>query len=292
MERGKMKVMINPAGTVYNPASVSAAIDILTESREFKHDDLIFMDGMWHSFFHYTDFSSDDQIRALEKINKRTSEASVFLKSTGFLFITLGTARVYRWKKSGLIVSNCHKIPAANFLSELLTVDVIVDMWAKQLDRLQALYPSLKVIFTVSPVRHLKDGAHGNQISKSVLFLAIEELLKHPSGPRYFPAYELLMDDLRDYRFYADDMIHPSDSAINYIWNAFTESYLDTDTLKIWNEALKITKARNHRFNTDSISIKKDFARNILTHISQIESKVSQIDFAEERSYFRSLLNS
>ena len=153
------------------------------------------------------------------------------------------------------------------------------------------MYPDLKVIFTVSPVRHLKDGAHGNQISKSVLLLAIEELLGHNSKPGYFPAYELVMDDLRDYRFYSEDMIHPSESAVNYIWDAFSASYIDPAAVKIWNEALKITKARTHRFNTDSISKKKDFARNMLNNISQIENKVSQIDFSEEKSYFLKLLN-
>ena len=152
----------------------------------------------------------------------RLKEASLFLKNAGFLFITFGTARIYRWKKTGLVVSNCHKIPSGQFTSELLSVKEIVELWTNQLDRLSELFPNLRVIFTISPVRHLKDGAHGNQVSKSVLFLAVEELLGHSSKPQYFPAYELLMDDLRDYRFYDDDMIHPSDSAINYIWEAFS----------------------------------------------------------------------
>ena len=289
MGTGKMKVMINPAGTVYNPVSVCNTLENISSGREFTRDDLHFNDGMWLSFFHYTDFSSEDPDIALLKINSRMKEASLFLKGTGFLFITLGTARVFRWKKNGLVVSNCHKIPSAEFSSELLSVQEIVDIWADQLDRLSTGYPGLKVIFTVSPVRHLKDGAHGNQVSKSVLFLAVEELLKHPSGPQYFPAYELVMDDLRDYRFYDDDMIHPSASAINYIWEAFSGSYLDNETMKIWNEAVKISKARTHRFNTDSINRKKDFAKTMLERISEIEKRVPSIDFSEEKNYFLSL---
>jgi hypothetical protein len=247
---------------------------------------------MWLSFFHYTDFSSEDPDKSLLRINSRLKEASLFLKNTGFLFITLGTARIYRWKKTGQVVSNCHKIPSTEFSHELLSVKEIVDLWTKQLDRLSALYPDLKVIFTISPVRHVKDGLHGNQVSKSVLFLAVEELLGHSSRPQYFPAYELLMDDLRDYRFYSDDMIHPSDSAISYLWEAFSTCYLDNVSVKMWNEAFKITKARNHRFNTDSISKKMDFAQKILNHISLIENKFSQIDFSEEKSYFLNLVNS
>jgi len=292
MERGKMSVMINPAGTVYNPVSVCNTLDSITAGEDFKKDQLYFHDGMWLSFYHYTDFSSEDPVKTLDKINSKIKEASSFLKNCGFLFITLGTARIYRWKKTGLVVSNCHKIPSEQFGSELLSVKEIVDLWTIQLDRLLLLYPNLRVIFTISPVRHLKDGAHGNQVSKSVLFLAVEELLSHPSGPQYFPAYELVMDDLRDYRFYDDDMIHPSDSAINYIWEAFSGSYLDVKAVKIWNEALKITKARNHRFNTDSGSKKKDFANKLLNHISEIERIVPSIDFSEERSYFLDLLNS
>ena len=292
MKKGKMTVMINPSGTVYNPVSVCNTLDLITAGEEFTKDRLHFHEGIWLSFFHYTDFSSQDADNSLLKINRRLREASLFIKSTSFLFITLGTARIYRWKKTGQVVSNCHKIPSGEFSRELLSVKEIVDLWTRQLDRLSTLYPDLKVIFTISPVRHLKDGAHGNQISKSVLFLALEELLSHSSKPQYFPAYELVMDDLRDYRFYDDDMIHPSDSAINYIWEAFSGCYLDDAAIKIWNEALKITKAMTHRFNTDSISKKKDFARTMLNHISQIEKETSQIDFSEEKSYFQSFLNS
>lgn len=292
MERGKMSVMINPAGTVYNPVSVCTTLDSITAGKEFGRDDLYFHDGLWFSFCHYTDFSSEDPDKTLFKINSKLQEASLFLKSTGFLFITFGTARIYRWKKTGLVVSNCHKIPGVQFSAELLSVKEIVDLWTKQLDRLSKLYPDLKVIFTISPVRHLKDGAHGNQISKSVLLLAVEELLSHSSKPQYFPAYELVMDDLRDYRFYDDDMLHPSYSAINYIWEAFAGSCLDASAFKIWNEALKITKARSHRFLTDSISKKKDFAQKVLSHITEIEKKAPGINFSEEKQYFLGLLNS
>lgn len=291
MEKGKMNVMINPAGTVYNPVSVCNTLDSIIAGKEFLKEDLFFHDGMWFSFYHYTDFSSEDPETTLYKINTRLKEASTFLKNSAFLFITLGTARIYRWKETGLVVSNCHKIPSVQFSSEMLSVKEIVDLWSNQLDRLSSLCPDLKVIFTISPVRHLKDGAHGNQVSKSVLFLAIEELLGHKSKPQYFPAYEIVMDDLRDYRFYNEDMVHPSDSAIRYIWEAFSASYLDAAAIKIWNEALKITKARTHRFNTDSISKKKEFAIKMLDNISQIEKKVSQIDFSEEKNYFLNLLN-
>ncbi len=291
MEMGHMPVIINPAGAVYNPVSVSNTLDTILSGRRFAKDDLSFYNGTWFSFCHYTDFSSDDPEKVVEKINRKTGEALAFLKNAGFLFITLGTARVYRLMKTGLIVSNCHKMPSDQFETELLSVTDVVNLWTQQLDRLHMLFPKLKVVFTISPVRHWKDGAHCNQVSKSVLFLAVEELLRHQVSPQYFPAYELVMDDLRDYRFYNEDMLHPSSMAINYIWETFSRSYMENKTMNIWNEVVKITKACQHRINTDSSSKIRDFAGRMLKQIADIESKVPSIDFTYEKTYFLNLAN-
>jgi hypothetical protein len=290
MEMGRIPVMVNPSGAVFNPVSVANTLDTITYGNEFIQEDLYCHNGTYISFFHYTDFSSEDPVKVLEKINKKSKEALEFLKSAHILFITFGTARVYRWKKTGLIVSNCHKIPSRDFNPELLTVDEIVNLWITQLDRLQFLFPQLKVVFTISPVRHWKDGAHGNQVSKSILFLAVEELLKHKSSPQYFPAYELVMDDLRDYRFYSGDMLHPSGEAINYIWDAFSGCYLENKTMTIFNEVVKVTKACNHRFNTDSTIQINNFAERMLRQISDIERKVPQIELSGEKKYFLNLI--
>ena len=291
MEMGHMPVMINPAGAVFNPMSVCNTLDSITNKKQFIIDDLHFYDGTWLSFYHYTDFSSDDPIKVLEKINRRHDDAYEHLKQTRFLFITFGTARVYKLKKSDLIVSNCHKIPAEQFESRLLTVEEIVSVWSAQLDKLKLLFPDMQVIFTISPVRHWKDGAHGNQVSKSVLFVALEELQKHKTAPKYFPAYELLIDDLRDYRFYSEDMLHPSFQAVNYIWEAFAKSYLDNSTLNTWKEIVKITKAYNHRFNTDSLIKAKSFAERLLKQISELKNKFPLIDFSREEDHFLKMIN-
>lgn len=287
---GKIPVMINPSGTVYNPVSVCNTLDTITSGRELSQSDLYNYKGTWLSFNHYTDFSSDDPLFVLEKINSRSRTALSFLENAGFLFITLGTARVFRLKETGQIVSNCHKIPASYFEPEILTVDEIVALWTGQLEKLQRLFPNLKVIFTISPVRHWKDGAHGNQVSKSVLFLAVEKLLGHPSAPAYFPAYEIVMDELRDYRFYSDDMLHPSSLAIDYIWEYFSGSYLDKYTLDLYNEVLKIGKATTHRISKNSGASIKDFVSGMQKKISDIESKAPEIDFSVEKKYFQDLL--
>lgn len=173
LEMGRMPVMINPAGAVFNPVSVCNTIETILSAKEFVLDDLYLHEGTYLSFYHYTDFSYDDPVKVLEKINKSSKQALTFLKSAKYLFLTFGTARIYRFKKSGIIVSNCHKIPSVQFVTELLTVNEIIDRWRMLLDKLFSLFPKLRIVFSISPVRHLKNGAHGNQVSKSVLFLAV-----------------------------------------------------------------------------------------------------------------------
>ncbi len=290
MSEGKMDILVNPAGVVYNPVSVGNTLKMLVENKIFQAKDLYTYKGISLSFSHYTDFTSENALQVLSKINMATERSAHFLKRAGILFITFGTARIFRFNETGQVVSNCHKLPASDFNREILTVDQITSEWENILDLLHSFNPGLRVIFTVSPVRHWKDGAHGNLVSKSVLFLAVEQLLKHKIVSGYFPAYELLMDDLRDYRYYTDDMLHPSGLAVDYIWNAFTGCYFDAATLDLWKEVREISKARNHRFISDSIKSKSEFAGNILKKISRIETKNSQIDLNEEKKYFQDLL--
>jgi hypothetical protein len=290
LEVGRMPVMINPAGTVYNPVSVSNTINTIIGKKEYDYSDLFKYDDIWISFDHYTDFSSSSPEEILDKINSKSAEALKFIAGAKFLFITFGTAWVFRWSESGKIVSNCHKIPSARFTHELLSPDFIASLWAEQLDKLKSLFPDLKVVFTISPIRHMKDGAHGNQVSKSVLFLAVEKLLEHQSKPAYFPAYELVMDDLRDYRFYKDDMLHVSDIAVDYIWEAFSSCYLDKTTVGLWNEVAKISKAVSHRIQTGNKDQVRKFAENILSRIDLITEKNPFIRLEKEREYFLGLL--
>ena len=290
MEIGRMPVMINPAGAVYNPVSVYDNIEMIIRNKVFTSDDLFNNNGTYLSFSHNTEFSSWDPGIALKSINEKSKKAHEFLASARFLFITFGTARIYRLQANKKIVSNCHKLPSDFFSPGLLSVDEIVSLWSELLNRLNGLYPELKVVFTISPVRHWKDGAHGNQISKSVLFLAVDELLKHNSSPGYLPAYELVMDDLRDYRFYDDDMLHPSSEAIMYIWEAFASAYIDSNTFENRKEVVKITKAMEHHLLTDSPSGVAKFAGKMLAKIEAISVKMPAIDLTSEKNYFLAML--
>ncbi len=283
-------VMINPSGTVFNPLSVYNSLNRMITGKSYDISEINNYNGLWLSFDHYTDFSSESAGQTLSAINSKLKEARAFISGAHFLFVTFGTARIFRLNENGRIVSNCHKLPAAYFTHELLTVNEIVRIWISLLDSLKSSFPDLQVIFTISPVRHWKDGAHGNQVSKSVLFLAVEELLKHPSGPSYFPAYELLIDDLRDYRYYDDDMLHPSPRAIDYIWEEFSKCYFDSRTRELMQEVNRISKAMLHRIRNITPEDIKKFAETSLARIDSVSKRVPSIDLQNERDYFLGLI--
>ena len=241
------KTEINPFGVLYNPISILNSIQLLLQNKKFTASDIFEYKSLWHSFAHSSSFSDVSSELCLSKMNERISFASEFIKSTDVLLITFGTAWVFTDKESGRVVSNCHKLPAAKFNRRRLTVDEITEAYSDLLTKLKALYPNLNVVFSVSPIRHWKDGAHENTISKSTLLLAVDALQNQFGNVHYFPAYELLMDELRDYRFYASDMLHPSDVAVKYIWSKFSESVFSEETLQLMKKLEQLAADRAHR---------------------------------------------
>ena len=285
----KFDTDINPFGILYNPVSVANGLWFLLQNKEFTEADLIEANGLWHSFFHHGRFSFTDKQDTLEAINKRIKSSADFLEKAGFLFITFGTACVYRYKKSGQIVSNCHKIPANEFERVRLYVNEIVSEYEVLLKELKSKNPLLKIIFTVSPIRHWKDGAVENQRSKSVLLLAIDEIITRMGSDfcAYFPAYEIVMDELRDYRFYADDMIHISDFAVNHIWEKFQTSLFDTESLLIMPQIQKIIKATNHKPLHKNSGEYLKFLKQMQEETLRLESSYSYLDLSSEKEYFK-----
>lgn len=240
-------VDINPCGIVYNPESVASTLDILLDRKIFKKDDLWYHNGLWGSFSHHGHFSACDADECLAGINSRIIASAERLQSSDLLVITWGTAWVYEYLKTGIIVSNCHKFPATAFRRFRLKVDAIVERYVGLLEYLHCLNPRMKVLFTVSPIRHWKDGAHGNQLSKSVLHLAIDELVQRFDFVSYFPSYEIVMDELRDYRFYAEDMLHISPQGVSYIWEKFRDLYFEPEAILLMRKVDKLNKMLAHR---------------------------------------------
>lgn len=245
MVRGGFDAMVNPFGTLYNPASIAVnLLRALSEKEVSMLGNVVFEDveGVWHSWLHHSSFSSVDVATVVARMNETTHRVADFLRDADVLIITLGTAIIYRLKETGMLVANCHKQPDSLFVRERLTAYDIVDQWQMLLQLLESVNPKLKVLFTVSPIRHKRDGYHVNQISKGILLQAVDEM-----GVEYFPAYEIMMDELRDYRFYADDMIHPSVQAVEYIWQRFQDTYFDNKTKDAVAKATKEWARRQHR---------------------------------------------
>ena len=238
---------INPFGVMYNPMSVAQGIRYLLSEKEFTAADLFQSGSLWNSLAHSSTFSAVTADEALQKINSRLQAARYFLHETNVMMITLGTAWVFELVENGKIVSNCHKLPASRFTRRRLSVDEIINEFTEVFGLLRNSYPGLKFIFTVSPIRHWKDGAHENTVSKSTLHLAVDALEKQFDFVHYFPAYEIMMDELRDYRFYASDMLHPSDVAVDYIWQRFGDTYFSSETLNLKKELERLRADLNHR---------------------------------------------
>ena len=241
------QVDVNPFGVLYNPLSISTSLNRLIENKGFSLSDIFEYQSLWHSFFHSSLFSDVSPEKTLYKIKTRFDASRSFLKNTDFLLLTFGTAWIYENRETKTVVSNCHKLPSQNFNRRILSIKEIVDHYTLLIDQLQHLNPSLHIIFTVSPIRHWKDGAHENNLSKSILLLSVEELQRKFDNVDYFPAYEIQLDELRDYRFYAPDMQHPSDTAINYIWEKFSDTYFSEQTKQIKQRTEHLTNLLNHR---------------------------------------------
>lgn len=238
MEERKMAVTCNPFGTLYNPLSIAQAIH-MTELPE-----LVEYDGLWHSMAHHGAFSRATREEAEEAVRFSVATMQRALTEATAVIVTFGTAWVY--EMDGKIVGNCHKMPEKNFIRRRLTVEEIVTAWQPIL----AQYPDKHWLFTVSPIRHIRDGLHENQLSKATLLMAVERLVESQKSKvesRYFPSYEILLDELRDYRFFADDLVHPSGLAVQYIWERFCETFCTPKTVNAMNIVHKEWKLAHHR---------------------------------------------
>ncbi len=245
MVRGGFQAMVNPFGTLYNPSSIAASLLRSISEKEYTEESPELVrgeqDGVWHSWMHHSRFSSGERAVLVDNINQTMHEVADFLREADVLIVTLGTAIIYRLRESGMLVANCHKQPDRLFVRECLTAYDIADQWQMLLQLLESVNPKLRVIFTVSPIRHKRDGYHMNQISKGILLQAVDSL------SYYFPSYEIMLDELRDYRFYADDMIHPSAQAVEYIWQRFQDTYFDNKTKDAVAKAEKAWRQSQHR---------------------------------------------
>lgn len=243
-----VRVSVNPMGTLYNPLSISQAVERIISCERERGIDLFEAGGVWNSFNFHSSFSLPDKMLTLERMNQSISDAHEVLRQCSCIIITLGTAVVYRLKSTGQVVANCHKVPQHQFTRRMAGVDEIAETLSGMVSELHAFNPELRIIFTVSPIRHIADGLEVNSLSKATLRVAIGQVMKvHPECTLYFPAFEIMTDDLRDYRFYAPDMVHPSEVAIEYIWQAFEAQYFDDASCQAIARCERVSKRLHHR---------------------------------------------
>lgn len=249
----KLKNSANPFGILFHPFAIEKILEKTVKESLFTEKDIFFHNELWHCFDVHSEFSQPDKKMLLEQLNQTLSETKKQLEKTTYIIITFGTSWIYRYNKTNEIVANCHKVSQKEFTKELLSVKSIT----KSLENIISLFSDKRIIFTISPVRHIKDGFFENNVSKSNLFASIFNINNH-SNVNYFPSYEIVMDELRDYRFFSEDLLHPSQTATNYIWEKFSENYLSEDALDISKEIDAIQKALHHKpFNPNTESHQK-----------------------------------
>lgn len=275
----KFQSVLNPFGILFHPKAIESVIKNAISKKEYTEEDLFFFNECWHCFEAHSKLSSSSKEQVLVELNKASASMNTALKSSTHIIITLGTSWIYRFLESGQIVANCHKVPQHKFKKELLSVTEINKSVSSIISLIREVNPNINFIFTVSPVRHLKDGFIENQQSKSHLISALHQIIKIHENTFYFPSYEIMMDELRDYRFYKEDMIHPNQIAINYIWEKFYENWFSDEALDLKKQVLKIQRGLEHKpFNPNSNEHRK-FLASLQEKIETLKKKYSHITF-------------
>jgi hypothetical protein len=278
----KFRTITNPFGILFSPTALEKFIGSAVNNKTFTEADIFFHNERWHCFDAHSDLSHQDKDTLLQNLNNAATSTCAYLKDATHIIITLGTAWVYRHKENKSIVANCHKVSQKEFTKELLSVEAIKQSLKNILQMIASVNPETKIIFTISPVRHLKDGFTENQRSKANLISALHDILAVSSSEAsgfYFPSYEIMMDELRDYRYYAVDMIHPSQTAIDYIWERFALAFISEGTVNTMLQVDAIQKGLQHRpFNPDSAA-HRAFRLTIFEKIRVLQKTYPQIQF-------------
>ncbi len=279
----KFNVLVNPFGVIFNPVSLAGLLSKALAGTPAGREGLVSTREGWRHYDFHSRLGAPDAEALLMQTDAVLAATGQFLASTGWLLLTLGTAYVYRRKDNGAVVANCHKVSNASFAKELLPLDAIVSALDDVFSRLAGRYPQVQVLLTVSPVRHTKDTLVLNAVSKSLLRVACHALAEKHHHVQYFPAYELMLDDLRDYRFYKPDMIHPSEVAEAYIWQKLAEAYFDKQTERFIREWTKLRQALGHRPFNPHTAAHQDFLRSTLIQLEAwrnvvpLEAEIAQV---------------
>lgn len=278
LQGAMVDAVINPFGTTYNPISLCECIDILVSGKSVAADDMFSANGLWNHFMFHSRFSGMNREAAMENMNASIMRGHEQLARCSHLFVTLGTSFVYRLAESGLVVNNCHKLPSANFVRSLCSIDEIVKALDCIAAKVHGFNAGASIIFTVSPIRHLADGLPMNHLSKSLLTVATHQVVSlHSAYCHYFPAYEILNDDLRDYRFYAADMAHPSDVAVNYVWELFKTAFFNDTERQKAEQCERLSRMLAHKPMSSNTEAVKQFVGKVRQSLADMALRYPHI---------------
>ena len=298
LQASKFDCVVNPSGVLYNPFSIARALENSLSGRASVR--LFHQDGLWRSWDYDTSFASPDKDTLRRSMAEAALRAGEFWKNPGLLILSFGTNHYYRVRNDSPFyaqageeaVANCHKVPGRNFEERVGGVEEMVCRWTELFSRMWQEYPALKVLCTVSPVRYKKYGLHGSALSKAALLLMVDELVRaFPGRCFYFPSYEIVTDELRDYRFYAEDMVHPSAQAVEYVWECFDQSFFTDDTRMIIKEYTAIRKALAHRPLHPETDVYQCFLHEIMLRIEAFQRKYPYLSLPKEQNLCHTLLN-
>jgi hypothetical protein len=278
----------NPHGILFNPVSVHACIQDIVRGTIYTNQNLFYLHEQYHSWLHHTRFSGNTAEQALQKINNSIAVAHNFLGNTKHIIITLGSAFAYRHNELDMHVSNNHRAPSQWFTKELLPIGFIQNLLQRSVDLLLSVNPTMNIIFTISPVRHLRDGVVQNNRSKARLIEAVHEVVNNNEDCcTYFPSYEIVMDELRDYRFYDADMAHPNYSATNYVWEKFTQACINQNCLELMDELQAITTAFNHKAQNQGSQAHNNFLNTYYNKCLALKQQYPYLNLEQQLHYFK-----
>lgn len=286
LHQHKFSILQNPHGILYNPLSITGALQSYLDGKMYTAADLFLHEDLWHSWAHHSRFSASTQEEALSKINAEQQAAINVIDNADWLVITLGTAFTYQLKETGKLVGNCHKVPANAFYKKMLTVEDIVTALDNTMHRLFFRNRKVRILFTVSPVRYVRDGVVENNLSKAILLQAVHHMVNKFERLHYFPAYELVTDDLRDYRFYKEDLVHPNAMAVQYVWEQFVKYSLAPAEQALLHQVQELRQAAAHRpFNPETPQ-HRQFLATYAQKTSNLQNAHSFLDLSAEAAYF------
>ncbi len=287
----KFDVLENPNGILFNPISISKALSSYVKEKIYTEDDLFYHNELWASSEHHTRFSDIDKAITLKKVNDEQKAAIQFIKNADWILLTLGSAFMYEWKNMdddgayNNVAANCHKIPTDKFNRRLADATEIIKLLQNMQEAVYSINPSAKFIYTISPVRHLREGFIENNRSKATLNQAVHTLT-NDKNVFYFPAYELIIDDLRDYRFFAEDLVHPNYAATNYVWEKFVPAVINDSSQELMKEINEINAAKNHKPFNENSSAHLSFKLKYLEKAKALQEKFDYLNMKEEIIYF------